>query len=204
MDVAAGVGPGADGARVQEHVVAIGGLDVEGLGLASRGVPEELLAGELEAHAAATELLAEPGVQRFVVDVLLGAKATADVGLDHAHVAPGDAQCLADHTTHDVGNLGGGHADNLAALHVAEGGAGLDVDLGLLASLGVDDNVVVRRVVDGIVDGLVAVLGEVLGAREGAGVGHQVVWLDVLDRVLGALERLLGVVDDRATPRTRP
>ena len=25
---------------------------------------------------------------------------------------------------------------------------------------------------------------------------HQVVWLDVLDRVLGALERLLGVVDD--------
>ena len=196
VDVAAGVGPAADGARVQEHVVAIGGLDVEGLGLASRGVPEELLARELEANATATNLLADPGVQRLVVDVLLGAKAAADVGLDHAHVAPGDAQGLADHAAHDVRDLGGGHADDLAALHVAERGAGLDVDLGLLARLGVDGDVVVRWVVDGVVHRLIAVLGQVLGAREGAGVGHEVIGLDVLHRVLGALERLLGIVDD--------
>ena len=71
------------------------------------------------------------------------------------------------------------------------------MDLGLLARLGVDGNVVVRRIVDGVVHRLVAVLGEVLRAGKRAGVGHQVVWLDVLNRVLGSLERLLGVVDDR-------
>ena len=131
------------------------------------------------------------------MDVLLGAKATTDVGLDHAHIAPGDAQGLANHAAHDVRDLGGGHADDLATLHVAERSAGLDMDLGLLARLGVDGNVVVRRIVDGVVHRLVAVLGEVLRAGKRAGVGHQVVWLDVLNRVLGSLERLLGVVDDR-------
>ena len=70
------------------------------------------------------------------------------------------------------------------------------MDLGLLARLGVDGNVVVRRVVDGVVHRLVTVLCEGLRTREGAGVGNQVVRLDVLDRVLGALERLLGIVDD--------
>ena len=180
---------------MEGHVVAVGALDVEGLGLTARGVPEELLAGELHLDAAAADLLADPGVERLVVDVLLGAEAAADVGLDHADVAPGDAERLADDAANDVGNLRGAHADDLVALHVAVAHAGLDVDLGLLAALGVDGDVVVGGVVQGLVHGLVPRLGELVVGRDGAAVGGDVVGLALLDGHLGALHGLERVVD---------
>ena len=96
------------------------------------------------------------------MDVLLGAEAAADVGLDDAHVSPGDAERLADDAAHDVGDLRGGDADDLAAFHVAVRDARLDVHLGLLTGLRMNLHVVVLGVLEGLLDRLVAGAGEVL------------------------------------------
>ncbi len=196
VDVAAGVRVAHDLAGVQAHVVAVGALDVEGLGLTAGGVPEQLLARELELDAAAAELLADPGVQGLVVHVLLRAETAADVGLDDADVAPGDAERLADDAAHHVRDLGRGDADELAALLVAVGDAGLDVDLGLLAALGMDLHVVVLGVLEGLLDRLVAGLGELVLGRTGQGVRDDVVGLALLDGRVRALHGLDRVVDD--------
>ena len=133
--------------------------------------------------------------------VLLGAEAAADVGLDDAHVSPGDAQRLADDAAHDVRDLRGRDTHDLVVLHVAVGGAGLDVHLGLLTALHVEAHVVVGRVVDGVLHGGVAEGGQLVVGGHREGVGHQVVGLAVLHGVLRAAlcgtkgQGLLGVVD---------
>ena len=185
-----------DLASVEGHVVAIGALDVERLRLTARSGPEEFLARDLEPDASAAELLADPRIEGLVVDVLLRTETTADVGLDDAHVAPGNAKGLADDAAHDVRNLRRAHTDDLLALHVAVGDAGLDVDLRLLAALRMDGDVMIGGILEGLLHRLVAGLGELVLRRDRAGVGDDVVRLGLLDGHLGTLHGLDRVVDD--------
>ena len=181
---------------MQAHVVTDARLDLEVLGLAPRGVPEALLARELELDAATTHLMAEPCVERLEMDILLGAKAAADVGLDHADAAPGNAEGLADDATADVRDLCRRDADDLAALLVAVRDTNLDVRLALLTSEGLNGEVVVLGVEKCVLDALVAHLPELLLWGHGKGVRDDVVGLALLDGHLGALHGLARVVDD--------
>ena len=130
------------------------------------------------------------------MDVLLCAEATADIGLNDANVAPGNAKGLADDTAHDVRDLRRAHADDLVALHVAVGDTGLDVDLRLLATLRMDGDVMIGRVLESLLHRLVAGLGELVLRRDRASVGDDVVGLGLMDGHLGTLHGLNRVVDD--------
>src|SRR5699024_7704324 len=96
------------------------GDDVGADGVADAVGDEGLLAAAVQLHQPAAHLGAEPGAQGLVEGVLLVAEAAADVGLDDAHLAPGDSQRLADHAADDVGNLGGGGDDDAACLHLGK------------------------------------------------------------------------------------
>src|SRR5699024_11385469 len=82
--------------------------------------PSPSLTCTLSLHDALPILGAEPGAQGLVEGVVLVAEAAADVGLDDAHLAPGDSQRLADHAADDVGHLGGGGDDDAACLHLGK------------------------------------------------------------------------------------
>ena len=181
---------------MQAHVVAHGRLDLEVLGLAAGRVPEALLAGKLQLHAAPANLVAQPSVQGLEVDVLLRAETAADVGLDHADAAPGDVERLADDAPADVRNLRGRDAGELAVLLVAVRDAHLDVGLALLARERVEGEVVVPGVANRVLDAGVAHGLELVFRRHGEGVADDVVRLALLHGRVRALHGLARVVRD--------
>ena len=87
-------------------------------GVADAVAVEGLLPRTLYAHGPAAELSGQPGTKRLIQRVLLVAEAAAYVGLDDAHLPPGNAQGLADDAADDVRYLCGGDDHDAAALHI--------------------------------------------------------------------------------------
>ena len=142
--------------------------------MALAGGGKKLLPRGLQPHAAAPQLIAEPGVQRLVEHVLLVAEAAADIGLDHPHLAPGQAQSLADDPAHDVRDLGGADHAKLAPLHPGKGHGGFDMAMlhGLRAVAAAQIMQVCGVMQAFPVPGLVAVLLEQVGGANFLMQGH--------------------------------
>ena len=99
-------------------------------GVADPVVDKGLLPAAVDLHQPAPQSGGQPRAQGLVEGVLLVAEAAADVGLDNAHLPPGDAQGLTADAADDVGDLGGGDDGNASPLHV--GGADVVFNVAVL------------------------------------------------------------------------
>ena len=84
-------------------------------GVAHAVADERLLARAVELDEAAAHDGGEVGAQRLIQRVLLVAEAAADIRLDDAYLAPGDAESLPDDAADDVRDLCGGVDDDAPA-----------------------------------------------------------------------------------------
>ena len=156
-------------------------------GVADAVGDEGLLPAALQLYQAPAHLGAEPRAQGLVQRVLLVAEAAADIGLDDADLAPGDAQGLAHHPADDVGDLGGGDHHHPARLHVGKAAVVLNVAVldggGVVPALHADQ----ARLLPG---GLIVALADV-------GVGQDVVREFLMDLGRAVLHGLLYVQHER-------
>ncbi len=131
LQVVAGIELGERAHTLGHHAVAVGGVgalvgerlelpghqgavrpdlgdDMGPDGVTDAVGDEGLLPGTLQLDQPPAHLGRAPGAKGLIQRVLLIAEAAADVRLDDADLAPGDAQGLAHHPADDVGDLGGG------------------------------------------------------------------------------------------------
>ena len=101
--------------------------DVRADGVAHAVADERLLARAVELDEAAAHDGGEVGAQRLIQRVLLVAEAAADIRLDDADLAPGDAESLPDDAADDVRDLRGGVDDDAPGLHGGEAHVVFDV-----------------------------------------------------------------------------
>ena len=114
-------------ARSERPVAAQPRDDVEADGVAHAVGDKRLLARAVDAHAAPADLRGAPRAKRLIQRILLVAKATADIGLDDADVAPRAAERLSHDAADDVRDLRGGDDRDAAVFLIGEAPVVFDV-----------------------------------------------------------------------------
>ena len=90
-------------------------------GMTGSGVAEGFFPADIQFDRSAAHLRGQEGIQRLIENILFVSETASDVWLDHTHTAPRNSQCLADHSTDDMGNLCGGHYHDPAFFHIGIG-----------------------------------------------------------------------------------